>query len=277
MFEDHDISVDQLEMEFVRLTAAMSRLEALRLHTIRALDVAQVASADGSRSMTEWLGGRFDLEPDTARTLVQLARADDSELDVLLESGEITVDRAAAVTRLKAAGADQETVDRSWSHDLAGVRRMTASQRRISSAEEADSYADRFLHLQPSLDESSWKLWGQLAGADGRILEKAVQTAVDAFPNNPDTTASQDRADGLVAVASEWLSGEVGGHELSAEIFVDGDLATVTDGEAGATVVSGPRVGPNTLHEILCSGTVRINFADQYGQVSVSPTSRTIP
>lgn len=270
-------SIDSLEHDFARLTAAMSRLESLRLDTIRALDGAQAATADGARTMSEWLAGRFDLEPDTARTLVHLARAADSEIEELLESGDVTVDRAAAVVRLKIAGAAQETVDQSWSHDLPGVRRLTASHRRIGTADEADSFESRFLHLQPSLDESVWKLWGQLAGADGRVLEKAVQTAVDSLPDNPDTTPAQDRADGLVAVASEWLSGEVGGHDLAAAIFVDADLATVSDGEAGASVVGGPRVGPNTLHEILCSGTVRIEFQDEYGHVSVSPTSRTIP
>jgi hypothetical protein len=97
-------SIDRSEQDFVRLTAAMSRLDALRLQTLRQLDVAQVATADGSRSLAEWMAGRFDLEPSTARTLVDLARADDSELEELLESGSVTSDRAAAVLRLKNAG-----------------------------------------------------------------------------------------------------------------------------------------------------------------------------
>ncbi len=131
--------------------------------------------------------------------------------------------------------------------------------------------------MQPSLDESRWKLWGQLSGVDGRIVDKAIQAAVDSLPDDPHTTVSQDRADGLVSVASEWLSGEVGGHELFAEIFVDAELASVTDGEAGATVVSGPRIGAKTLAEILCSGTMRVNFQFQGGMVSTTPSSRTIP
>jgi hypothetical protein len=227
--------------------------------------------------MAEWVAGRFDLEASTARTLVELARATDSELEGLLESGSVSTDRAAAVVRLKNAGADERTVTESWGRDLTGVRQMLAGHRRINAAEESDSFRDRFLHLQPSLDESRWKVWGQLGGPDGRLVDKALQTAADAFPDNPDTTASQDRADSLVSVASEWLSGEIGGHEMAAEIFVDAALATATDGEAGATVVGGPRIGPITLGEILCSGTIRINFADEFGRVSTSPSSRAIP
>ena len=270
-------TVDALERDFVELTAAASRLDALRLQVLRELDVAQAASNDGARTMVEWVAGRFDLETSTARTLVGLARAADRELESALADGTITTDRAAAVVNLKTAGADERTVEHSWGRDLAGVRQMASAHRRISPREEAGSFADRYLHMQPSLDESTWKLWGQFSGVDGRIVDKAIQTAVDSLPNNPGTTAGQDRADALVSVASEWLSGEVGGHELTAEIFIDSALATITNGEAGASVVSGPRLGPNPLGEILCSGTTRINLIDDTGRVSTSPSSRAIP
>ncbi|MEX0757196.1 MAG: hypothetical protein WD204_04540, partial [Acidimicrobiia bacterium] len=264
-------SIDALEADFAELTAAVSRLDALRLETPRELDVAQAATVDGARSMIEWVAGRFDLETDTARTLLTLARPEDRSLETGLSEGMITTDRAAATSRLRAAGADDQTVAHSWGRDLAGVRQMTSQHRRISNRDETDDFADRYLHIQPSLDDSHWKLWGQLSGIDGRIVDKAIHTAIDSLPDNPDTTAAQDRADGLVSVASEWLSGEVGGHELAAEIFVDANLAAVTSGQAGASVVSGPRVGPNTLGEILCSGTTCINIIDGYGTISTTP------
>jgi hypothetical protein len=270
-------TIDALERDFAELTAAASRLDALRLGVLRELDIAQAAAVDGARTMVEWVAGRFDLETSTTRTLVALARAADEDLESALADGQVTTDRAAALVGLKTAGADAATVAHSWGRDLAGVRQMTSAHRRISNREESEAFADRYLHIQPSLDESSWKLWGQLSGIDGRIVDKAIQTAVDSLPNNPDTTASQDRADGLVSVASEWLSGEIGGHDLVAEIFIDSALATITNGEAGATVVSGPRLGPNTLGEILCAGTTRINLIDNTGRVSTSPSSRAIP
>lgn len=153
-----------------------------------------------------------------------------------------------------------------------------ADDGRISPSVESDGHADRYLHIQPTLDDTRWKLWGQLSGVDGRIVEKAIHTAVDAFPDNPDTTAGQDRADGLVSVASEWLSGEVGGHDLAAEIFIDAGLAASSDGERGVSVVAGPRVGPTTLAEILCAGTNRVTVFDGATRtVSTSPASRTIP
>jgi hypothetical protein len=238
-------SIDALERDFEALTAAVSRLDAFRLG-VRELDVAQAATVDGARSMVEWVAGRSDLELDTARTLVTLARTEDREVESALAEGAVTTDRAAAVTSLRAAGADDAAVNDSGGRYLAGVRQMASQLLRISSRDEAAGFADRFLHLQPSLDESSWRLWGPLSGVDGRIVDKAIQTAADSLPDDPATTVGQAMADGLVSVASEWLSGEVGGHDLAVEIFIDSPLATATDGEAGASVVPGPRIGPNT-------------------------------
>jgi hypothetical protein len=249
MFGSHaaELTVDQLEQVVESASGAISGATAVMLTAIRALDTAQVATADGARSMAEWVAGRFDLEPATARTLVDLARATDSELEDLLESGSVTADRAAAVVRLKNAGADDRILAESWGRDLTGVRQMVAGHRRITAAEESDMFGGRFLHLQPSLDESRWKVWGQLGGPDGRMVDKALQTATDSLPDDPDITASQARADSLVSVASEWLAGEIGGHDTAVEIFIDAALATASNGEAGATVVEGPRVGPTTL------------------------------
>ncbi len=158
------------------------------------------------------------------------------------------------------------------------MRQLTARHRLISETEESDGFAGRYLHIQPSLDDSRWKLWGQLSGVDGRIVEEAIHTAVDALPDNPDTTAAQDRADGLISVASEWLAGEVGGHDLTAEIFIDADLAVRTNGQAGASVVGGTRIGPRTLGEILCEGTTRVVVFDESTRtVSTTASTRAIP
>ncbi|MFP5331330.1 MAG: HNH endonuclease [Acidimicrobiia bacterium] len=271
-----ELSIDELEHRLLESVGLISRITAGMLPAIRALDAGQVADLDGARSMDEWLAARLDLDVSTARQLLGLARANDPRIGRMLENGE-SVDRADAVLSLIISGADDQTVESAAGHDIAGVRRLAGQHRRISPAQESDAHDARYLHTQPSLDEASWRFWGQLTGTDGHIVDKALRTAIDSLPNNPDTTASQDRADALVAVASEWLTGEIGGHDLTADIFIDGSLAVTTDGEAGATVVGGPRVGPNTLSEILCTGTVRINFADRYGQVSTVPASRAIP
>jgi hypothetical protein len=270
-------SVDRLEQHLVESMTLISQVTAGMLPVIRALDVAQVMSLDGARGMDEWLASRLDVGVKTARTMLALARACDDRIDSALEGGA-SVDRAVATLSLIQNGADEATVEASAGFDIAGVRQLAGRHRRLTPEQESDGFADRYLHIQPSLDDSRWRLWGQLSGTDGRIVEKAIHTAVDALPDNPDTTASQDRADGLVSVASEWLAGEIGGHDLAAEIFIDADLAARTNGEAGVSVVGGTRLGPATLGEILCEGTTRVIVFDETTRsISTTPSTRTIP
>lgn len=277
MFGDCGLTVDELEQHLISCVAALSRVTAGMLPAVRALDRAQVAAADGARSMDEWLSARLDVELGTARSLLAVARAEDQRLDEALDAG-VSIDRTVGMLRLIRAGADQATLDRSAGFDMAGLRDLAARRERYTATREQRHFDSRYLHIQPSLDDTTWKLWGQLSGVDGSIVEKAIQTSVDSLPNNPDTSTAQDRADGLVSVASEWLSGEIGGHELDVEIFIDADLATVSDGERGVAVMSGPRVGPATLAEILCDGTVGVTLFDGTSRtVSATPATRTIP
>jgi hypothetical protein len=62
-----------------------------------------------------------------------------------------------------------------------------------------------------------------------------------------------------------------------AEVFIDANLAAESFGEAGATVSSGPRVGPNTLSEILCTGKIRLIVTDGLHPVAYSDMGEAIP
>jgi hypothetical protein len=120
--------------------------------------------------------------------------------------------------------------------------------------------------IQPSLDESVFKLWGALPGVDGRIIEKALTAREGEFPVLPGQGQGQRRADALTSICLDSLTGTSEGTERPeggigravtvAEVFIDANLAAESFGEAGATVSSGPRVGPNTLSEILCTGKI---------------------
>ena len=255
--------MDSLERRLAEAGEALSQVTAAMLPLIRALDVAQVALVDGSRSMVEWLASRLDCEPAAARRLLGLARAGDVEVEEGLAAGELSVGRAVAVTRLKAAGADAETVEWSFGLDLAGVRRMVAAHRTLTSEGERDVFASRFLHLQPSLDLTFYRMWGELAGVDGAVVEKAITTTVDRFPNDPAVTAAQARADALTVICQDALAGGGGGRVVAGvEVFVDADLAAPSRGERGVVTSGGVRVGPNTLAEILCGGQVSVTVTD---------------
>ena len=89
-------------------------------------------------------------------------------------------------------------------------------------------------------------------------------------------------ADALTSVCLDSLTGSSEGQEgrevTVAEVFVDAHLAAPTFGEAGVTLSSGLRAGPNTLSEILCTGKVRVVFTGDNGQpIGASDLSEAIP
>jgi len=137
--------------------------------------------------------------------------------------------------------------------------------------------------IQPSLDESMFRLWGQLHGVDGQLVDKALRQRADEFPSLPDQTQGQQLADALTAVCADSLTassepGHQGRAVTVAEVFVDAALAAPTFGEAGVTTSSGLRVGPATLAEILCQGSIRLTWTDRAkGPIAVSHLTETIP
>lgn len=275
-------SIDSLEQALAGLVAESARLLGLTLPILRRLDTAQVAGADGCRTFPEWVASRLDVTHDFARDLVAVARAADDGLEADLLAGSVTWDRAVAVTGLKAAGADEGTVGRSSGFDLAGVERLTAGFRHLTAVETRRTASDRFLAVQPALGGGLWKMWGQVPAADGHVIEKALLARADTFPPEPVPVPRTARmADALTAVCADSLVSSSGDgpdrSALTADVFVDAGVASASRGERGASLVSGPRVGPDTLAEILCAGSVRVVVEESGSAPASSVRSRTIP
>ena len=144
-------------------------------------------------------------------------------------------------------------------------------------------FDSRYLVIQPNLDESVYQLWGRLPGIDGRIVEKALSARETELPVLPEGgSQGQRRADALTTICLDSLTGSSGEGEPGravtvAEVFIDGPLAAETYGETGAGLASGPRVGPNTLSEILCEGKIRVIVTDGLHPVAYSDLGEAIP
>ena len=265
-------TTDRLEQELIADEADRSRLAGKDLAILEELDSRQVATADGCRSLSEWTASRLDVSQETARALVRTMRRtiDRPELREGLTSGEVSFDRIETLSRIP------DQVGRLEHLDIAGIRYQAALRARISTTTEARTAADRYLILQPSLDESWWKLWGGLDGYSGAIVDKALTEAADQLPTFPDGshgTASWRKATALSALC-------ITDHPPPAQItvFVDADHAAPTSGEAGVVLQTGPRIGRDTLEAILCDGITEITVNSENGiPMSHGRHTRTIP
>src|SRR3990172_2394184 len=280
------ITTDRLEQVLIESESIVARIRATQIHVITELDQRQVPLMDGSRTLSEWAAARMDLAPETAQKLTQTAARllDQPDLAEELIQGRVSFDRVMEESRLISSGADLELMAQSRSWDIAGLRRVTARDQRFARRDEKRVFQDREVKLQPTLDQTYYKIWGGLPGVDGRMFEKALMERADQFPPMPNgkrCPRSQRFADALVSIAQDSLDATNPEGTSAApivSIFVDANLAARTNGEAGAMIDAGPRIGPLTLEEILCDGRVEIIMTSDAGiPLSVGPTARTIP
>ena len=282
----HTRSPDDLRARLRDVEVTISDLRCEQATLVNELDKIHVAGRDGHRSMNEWLSAELDVTRSFASDLVFCARnlVKDRPINARLASGDVTFDRAVALMRLADAGADRATVEDSELQDLAAVRRLTAQQRRMTRTTAHQAFTERFVTVQPTLDESSRRVTGQLCGVDGDVFERALYARADELrllPGGDAYTRGQLQADALVAMAQDSLNRErdsessTGGGSVS--ILVDLDTANGNGGEHGAEIEYGPRIGPNTLEELLCTGTVQIIGLHNGEPVVTSKASRAIP
>jgi hypothetical protein len=280
-------SPDEMVEELRDLEAESTRIRLRQAVIVNELDKANIAGVDGHRSMPDWVSGTLDVSRHAARDLVSAARllGKHRRTNFRMAGGNVTFDRGLASMRLAAAGADPETVEHSEGLDLDGVARLTARQRRVTRREERSLFADRYMSVQPTLDESAYRISGMLPGTDGRIVEEALFRRADEMrqlPGGDESSRGQLQADALVTIARDSLDNTdtespTTGTGPRVSVFVDLATANGTGGEAGAEVAYGPRVGPDTLEELLCTGTVRIIGLEDGTPVTTSDATRAIP
>jgi len=167
MFEGMGIgyaTADQLEQQLIANESIRSRLAGVDMTILEELDRRQVATADGSRSLSEWVSSRVDVSIETARHRVRTMRRTTgrSDLREALAAGELSFDRTAELAKLPGEAGELRHLD------IGGVRGEVAKRVRVTAEDEAKSGDDAFLVIQPSLDESWWRLWGGLDAIRGR-------------------------------------------------------------------------------------------------------------
>ncbi len=291
-------TLDELETELAGIELHIARCRSRQLTLLRALDSAGVAAQDGARTMGEWVAARLDVTKDTATGLMRAARQmpDHHDLAAELADGAVSFDRAAATLALAAAGADDQALADSRGLDLHGVSRLGAKHRRHTENQERMLFRDRYVAIQPSLDESLWRLHGRLAGYEGAVVAQALTERGDALHCDPQHRGSrgQRAADALYAMALDTLDPPrplpdddtgaaddtgpttTGWRVPLVSVFVDAHLAAATGGEAGVALAAGPRRGPALLTRLLCEGRVEVNLTGAT-PLAIGPNSAVIP
>jgi hypothetical protein len=276
-------TISELETDLVAVEAKITELRSEQHVLVRELEYGQAPQSDGSRSMVDYVQSHLDVKRDTAKDLVFAARRFVHHRgihDRMLYRGA-TFDRTVAAVKLADSGATSDVVTDSYRQDLAGVGRLAANTRRVTSADERQVFTERYFTIQPNLDESRYQMWGEAPGVIGRTIEKAIcerademrQTAGDLPPSR-----GQRQLDALGVMALDSLGGSTADGSSTGQVTVFVDARQNNPTETTAVIEYGPRVGPDALEEIMCGGRVQIIGLDTSGiPVVTSPATRTIP
>ncbi|MGH8912786.1 MAG: DUF222 domain-containing protein, partial [Acidimicrobiia bacterium] len=284
MWETAEIATDQVENELLRLEILKRRIAAIQIALIGEADVRQVAIGDGCRTLVDWVSSRLDVPFDEATTLVRLSRrlGDLPAVAGALTSGDIGPARAESLARVATGASEADLMERTAGFDLGGLRRWMSRHRRVTRTEEQQTHRQSFLILQPSLDESWWKLSGGVTGVAGTIIDQAIKHRADELPKDATASRAHRAALALESLCTDSPTGaaDLGAgctHGPSITAFVDLNLASGTRCEAGTEIAAGPRIGPDALEELWCTGAVKIVGLTNHKPVVATQSTRTIP
>ena len=247
------LTSDQLDALLDRLGAAASQITALQVAVLREVDRRQIPLGDGMPTLESWVVGRLDVHPETARRLIAVGRADSAELDRLLADRGISFDR---VSELAKAG----ITDPHLHLDMVGLRRLLRAREPVGIDEEREAFGKRFVSLQPSLDETAWKLWGLLPAIEGKTVAATLDAVADELPRDPHSESrSARRADALFIVCDRQTgAGNDRPEPPITTVVVEAADAAESNGESGAWIVGGPRVGASTMERLLCESAIEV-------------------
>ena len=268
------LTPDQLEQVLVAAEQRIARLRWIQVQAIRSADRQQVPLRDGCRNVDEWIRGRLDTTPETARSLSAVAALDSAELDTALEAGDVGFDRVAEAAR---AGDD----DLAPHLDLAAMRRRASIRRRITSEDEIREFGHRSVAYQRDVFGTSGRLWAHGPALQTDAIFAAIEHAADALPAEPPghrSPRAARRFDGLTALCLRTADADFGGRSIQTTVIVDARTAARSNGEAGAWLASGPRIGPSTLERILCESTIEVTArADDGTPLAIGDSRTAIP
>jgi hypothetical protein len=273
------LTEDQLDEVIVRAEGEIASWRAVQMAAIGEKRSRGSHRADGHRSIVDWVAARADVSHETARRICwtgsRLGEA--SEVSEQLASGEISFDRAEQLARLL-----REHRGGHEGYDIAQLRRLVAHHRRLTRKREKRITDNGYLNFATSFDEGSTSLWGELAGMDARIVEKAVdQRADELIPPDTRLAVAERRALALVAICQDSLYDtdlDTRSAPVEVTVTVDARSAAPTNGETGVSVLAGPRLGPSILEEVFCNGIVEVvGIAENGEPLNLGRRSRTVP
>jgi hypothetical protein len=259
----------------------MNRSLCRLLDLISELDTPEIQVENSMTDMASWLQFDLGLEAKTARSWVRISRslAGLPLIRAAFRAGAVSFDELRVLCRYgtpaneaQLLGLSRETpVDQ-----LAGaIRDLLAIEARRPTAEKPASW----LSMVWNEDDSFLRVWGEVHGVDGLMVETAIRRLASLAPVDPVGGVYRHpdvmNGEALVQMASESAAGDAD-HDRST-LVVHFNASDLASGRA-AGLVGGQAIDHQELLRLSCDSRLQLAIDDSSGfTVGVGRTSRKIP
>ncbi len=286
MFDDMDwshASSDEIDRGFDHfggLNSALNSASAAELCSlIQAANISQTWMRDGARTLPDWVSARLRVRHDTARSLVGVAKRLE-ELPILsarFADGDLSIDQVDAISRMATAENEVGLIEDAIGLSNSSLDRAARRAHPPKVEDERSVHDRRSAHLQWNLDQSELRMRANLPGAEGEIVQKAMEDAADRIPVNPETglfdAYPQRLADGLVELAAT-----TGDTSTPPQVTMFTDLDALTTDTEGVAELDNTALIPNdTARRLSCDCVVETIITNGSQVIGIGRNSRTIP
>lgn len=297
----------RLGAEITELCAYIHAATYRLLTLIREFDEKQYWGLPGLCSCAHWLNFQCGIGMNAAREKVRVAHAL-KDLPLISEAfrrGELSYSKVRAMTRIADAGNEDYLLMIARHGSAHHVEKLVSRYRRCERQQDPENAGRQ--HDKRELycgfdDDGSVIIRGRLPAAQGALVMKALELAMDRADNAPhDVTAETPepanrepfharRADALAGIAESYLNGEPGKPgenatadryqvvlHVTAETLDSVQMASREEADV-SHLEDGPHVTPETARRIACDASIVRLHEDEGGEpLSIGRKSRTVP
>ena len=240
---------------------------------------------DGARSMEEWLVEALSITRTHANELVRVA-CRLAELPALSEayaSGRLSWDQLCPIASVATPTTDSYLAQEVPGYSAEQCRDLARHLRRVGATQARDAHRRRGLRFW--WDDECLRLSGRLGDTDGAAVAKALTHLADNAEPHTEIDGSKEYepfearcADGLVQLASSYLSLSEDADRATVVIHADAEVVFADDPLGEARIEDGPDIANSTLRRLLCDTRWQLLAERPDGQaVGVGRVTRSVP
>jgi len=243
------------------LNRHISSAQAALLGAIAEVDRRGAWRDSGARDLPHWLSIRYGISWWKADRWIMAAAAlrDLPGIAAALDTGVLGIDKVVELTRFATPETEAELIE--WASEVtcAAVRRRADLEVRAAHDETAEFERDRSLRYWYEEGGRRFGLEARMPSAQGAVVAKALQRAVDQIPVMP---AEHDRAfiearraDALLALCSQRISRDADADR--ATVVVHASLEALA-GRRNVETEHGAVMPPEALQRLACDARLQV-------------------